>query len=210
MITLAWRPDGSDGLDADEVLVRRFKSGDRAAFSDLVTRYQDRVYSLCLRWMGDPQVAEEVAQDVFIALYRSLDRFRGESRLSTWIFRVTVNHCKNRRLYRKRRQVERHEPLEGTRPDDDLPARELPHAGPGTDRSVHVSEAGRILQEALDRLDESHRSILVLRDVEDLPYEEIAEILELPKGTVKSRLHRARAELARTLSRIARPEDIFE
>ncbi len=210
MIGLAWRPDGSDGLGPDEALVQRFQGGDTGAFSDIVTRYQDRVFTLSLRWMGDREVAEEVAQDVFIALYRSLDRFRGESRLSTWIFRVTVNHCKNRRLYRKRRKMERHEPLEGTRADDDLPARELPHQGPGTDRGVHVSEAGRILQDALDRLDESHRTILVLRDVEDLPYEEIAEILELPKGTVKSRLHRARAELARTLARIARPEDIFE
>lgn len=210
LLGLAWRPDGSDGLDPDEELVRRFQDGDRAAYSDIVRRYQDRVFTLSLRWMGDRQVAEEVAQDVFIALYRSLDRFRGEARLSTWIFRVTVNHCKNRRLYRRRRKMEQHEPLEGTRADEDGPVRQIPGDGPGTDSQVHRSEAGRILQEALDRLDESYRTILVLRDVEDLPYEEIAQILELPRGTVKSRLHRARAELARVLSRAISPEDIFE
>lgn len=209
LLGLAWRPDGSDGLDPDEQLVRRFQGGDRAAFSDIVQRYQDRVFTLSLRWMGDRQIAEEVAQDVFVALYRSLDRFRGESRLSTWIFRVTVNHCKNRRLYRKRRKMQQHEPLEGTRSEDEGPVRQLPADGPGTDRMVHMSEAERLLQEALERLDESHRTIVVLRDVEDLSYEEIAQILELPKGTVKSRLHRARAELARVLSRSIGSDDIF-
>lgn len=209
LLGLAWRPDGSDGLDPDEQLVRRFQGGDRAAFSDIVTRYQDRVYTLSLRWMGEREVAEEVAQDVFVALYRSLDRFRGESRLSTWIFRVTVNHCKNRRLYRRRRKMDLHEPLEGTRPEDEGPVRQIPSEGPGTDRIVHVSEAERILHEALERLDESHRAILVLRDVEDLSYEEIADILELPRGTVKSRLHRARAELARVLARTLGTDDVF-
>lgn len=207
---LAWRPDGSDGLPPDDELVQRFQGGDVQAFSDLVTRYQDRVFTLCLRWMGDPVVSEEVAQDVFIALYRSLDRFRGEARLSTWIYRVTVNHCKNRRLYRKRRKMKEHEPLEGRFAEEDGPVRQFPAEGPGTDAVVHRSEAERLLQEALDLLDEDHRSIIVLRDVEDLSYDEIASILDLPKGTVKSRLHRARAELARTLSRSLGPEDIFE
>jgi len=210
LLGMAWRPDGSDGLAPDEELVQRFQGGDRSAYSDILVRYQDRVFTLSLRWMGDRQIAEEVAQDVFIALYRSLDRFRGESRLSTWIFRVTVNHCKNRRLFRRRRKMDQHEPLEGTRADKDGPVRQLPAQGPGTDSQVHRSEAGRILQDALDKLDDSHRTILVLRDVEDLPYEEIAQILDLPRGTVKSRLHRARAELARVLSRVISPEDIFD
>jgi len=210
LLGLAWRPDGADGLEPDEELVRRFQSGDTEAFSDLVVRYQDRVFTLSMRWMGDTEQASDVSQDVFVALYRSLDRFRGESKLSTWIFRVTVNHCKNRRLHLRRRKSDLHEPLEGLSQDEDAPARQLADQGPGTDARLHRSEAGRLLQEALDRLDESHRTILVLRDVEDLPYEEIADILELPRGTVKSRLHRARAELARVLSRVIGPEDVFE
>jgi len=83
---------------SDAELVRRFKEGDRNAYADIVRRYQDRVYTMCVRWMHDEAVAEEVSQDVFLALFRSLAEFRGESQLSTWIYRVVINHCKNRRL----------------------------------------------------------------------------------------------------------------
>ena len=105
---------------SDEELVRRFRDGDRDAFADLLTRYQNRVFTLCLRWMGDRQTAEDVAQDVFLALYRALPKFRGDSRVSTCIFRIAVNHCKNRRLYLRRRAHDRHDPLEGE-PRDDAP-----------------------------------------------------------------------------------------
>jgi RNA polymerase sigma-70 factor (ECF subfamily) len=194
----------------DDELVRRFRSGEVSAYSDLVMRYQDRVFAQCLRWMGDPRIAEEVAQDVFLAIYRALPRFRGESRVSTWIFRITVNHCKNRRLYRSRRKFEAHEPLEGISRDEDGPARQIPAQGPGTDQGSHRSEAEEILHEALARLDEDQRTIILLRDIQDLSYEEISEILDLPRGTVKSRLHRARAELARLVSRNIGTDDVFD
>ena len=194
----------------DEELVRRFRKGEVSAYSDLVMRYQDRVYAQCIRWMGDPRIAEEVAQDVFLAIYRALPRFRGESRVSTWIFRITVNHCKNRRLYRNRRKFDAHEPLEGVPKGDDGPQRQIPSQGPGTDQGSHRSEAEEILHEALGRLDEDQRTIILLRDIQDLSYEEISEILDLPRGTVKSRLHRARAELARLVSRHIGHNDIFE
>ena len=192
---------------SDAELVRRFKEGDRNAYSEIVRRYQDRVYTMCLRWMKDPHIAEEVAQDVFLALFRALDRFRGDAQLSTWIYRVVVNHCKNRRLYRQRRHSNKHEPLEGDR-DDDMPARQIASDGPGTDALTHHSEAQRLVQEGLARLDEEQRQIIVLRDVQDLSYEEIGEILDLPRGTVKSRLHRARAQLASVLSEKIKKEDI--
>ncbi len=185
----------------DEELVRRFKDGDREAFSELVRRYQNRVFGMCLRWMGDRSVAEEVAQDVFLALFKALAGFRGDAQLSTWIYRVTVNHCKNRDLYRRRRAHGRHESLDGVPKDDEAPVRQVAHEGPGADAHVQQMEARDALQEALDALDEDQRQIIVLRDVEDLAYEEIADILDLPKGTVKSRLHRARHELARKLGR---------
>lgn len=194
---------------SDDDLVRRLREGDSAAFSTLVLRYQDRVYSLCRRLLGDPITAEDVAQDVFLALYRALPDFRGESSLSTYIFRVTVNHCKNRRTWQQRRRWDQHEPLEGL-PSDDAPPRELPDEKAGTDNALHRSEASEILGQALARLDEGERSIILLRDLEDLSYEEIADILELPRGTVKSRLHRARAELARVLGRVIGPRDVFE
>jgi RNA polymerase sigma-70 factor (ECF subfamily) len=196
------------GGPSDPELVRRFKEGDRRAYAEIVDRYQHRVYTLCLRWMGDEQVAEEVAQDVFLALFRSLADFRGDSQLSTWIFRVVINHCKNRRLYRKRRATDRHEPLEGDGGEDD-PPRQIAGDGPPTDHAIHRGEAEVLVREALAALDEEQRSIIVMRDVEDLSYEEIGEILNLPRGTVKSRLHRARAELARVLSRKIGKEDVI-
>ncbi len=191
----------------DNELVDRFKAGDTHAFSHIVRRYQDRVYSLCKRWMGDAAVAEEVAQDVFIALYRSLARFRGESSLSTWIYRVAVNHCKNKRLYRNRRRMDRHEPLEG-RERDDAPQRQFAAPGRGTDARTERSQAEQLIHQALEVLSEEHRQVIVLRDIQDLDYHEIAEILDLPRGTVKSRLHRARTELARVLRNRIGKEDV--
>ena len=192
---------------SDEELVQRFKAGDREAFSVLARRHQNRVFGLCLRMLGNSHEAEEVAQDVFLSLYRALGRFRGDAKLSTWIYRVTLNHCKNHELYRRRRGHGRHEPLEGTR--DDGPPRQLAAGGPGTDASLHRSEAGELLQDALAQLDEDHRRIVLLRDVEDLSYEEIGNLLDIPRGTVKSRLHRARAELARRLTRHVSRADVL-
>lgn len=194
---------------SDAELVERFKGGDRRAYGEIVKRYQHRVYGLCLRWMGDEAVAQEVAQDVFLALFRSLDRFRGDAQLSTWIYRVVVNHCKNRRLYRIRRAVDRHEPLEGDREDEDAPKRQLAGDDPPPDTGLHRTQAEALIQVALQELDEEQRSIIVLRDVEDLSYEEIADLLGLPRGTVKSRLHRARAQLARVLSKKIGKEDVI-
>ncbi|MBW1880243.1 MAG: sigma-70 family RNA polymerase sigma factor [Deltaproteobacteria bacterium] len=194
---------------SDDELVRRFKEGDRQAYAEIVRRYQHRVYGLCLRWMADEHIAEEVAQDVFVALFKALARFRGDAKLSTWIYRVVINHCKNRRLYHKRRHRDRHDPLEGTRDDEDGPGRQLASSGPGSDAGLHRSEAEVLVREALEQLDEQQRHIIVLRDIEDLSYEEIGELMGVPRGTVKSRLHRARAHLARVLSRRIHKEDVI-
>ncbi|MFZ5479685.1 MAG: RNA polymerase sigma factor [Myxococcota bacterium] len=192
----------------DVELVERFREGDRAAFSEIVRRYQDRVYTLCYRWLGEPESAEEVAQDVFLALFRSLSGFRGESRLSTFVFRVAINHCKNKKLYRARRGFGRHDAL-GPSADPDEPEREVPSEGPAPDRGVDVAQAQRLVSAALDELDEDHRQVLLLRDVEDLSYDEIADILDIPRGTVKSRIHRARAELATLLTRRVSGKDVL-
>jgi RNA polymerase sigma-70 factor (ECF subfamily) len=196
-------------VTSDEELVRRFCAGDRNAFSELVLRHQDRVYTICLRWMGDRETAEDLAQEVFMAVYRSLPNFRGESKLSTWITRIAVNHCKNHKVHRFRRAYDRHDPIDSPE-SEDAPPRQIASATPGTDSQLHHSEAGQALERALADLDDSHRSIILLRDIEDLPYEEIADILDLPKGTVKSRLHRARAALAQALSRFLGKDDVLD
>jgi len=195
---------------SDHELVQRFKQGDREAYAEIVRRYQHRVFTLCVRWMADRQVAEEVAQDVFLALFKSLARFRGDAQLSTWIHRVVINHCKNRKQYRHRRKMDRHEALEGRRdPADDGPVRQIPDEGPGTDAPLHAAEAEDLVQSGLAQLDEEQRQIILLRDVQDLSYEEISSILDLPRGTVKSRLHRARSQLATVLGRRVKKEDVM-
>jgi RNA polymerase sigma-70 factor (ECF subfamily) len=191
----------------DEDLVRLCVAGDRNAFSRIVRKYEHRVFSICLRWLGEPALAEELAQDIFIALFRSLAGFRGDCALSTWIYKITINHCKNARLYRKRRAWDRHEPIEGNRRDDERP-RELPSGTPGSDAGAIRTDAERLIALGLAGLSEEHRQIIILRDIEDLDYEEIAEILDVPRGTVKSRLHRARADLASVLRNHLSPESV--
>lgn len=195
---------------ADAELVSRFQAGDRRAFDQIVQRYQARIYSLCLRWLGDPEAAEEQAQDVFVAAFRAMGGFRNECSLSTWLFRIAVNHCRNQRLYRMRRAYGRHETFDAPRDEDEGPTRQLADEDAAlADRSVHQREAGSLVQAALAELDEEHRQVLILRDVEDLAYEDIADILDLPRGTVKSRIHRARAELAQKLARRVRASDVL-
>lgn len=193
---------------ADQDLVRRVQQGDSEAFGQLVLRYQDRIYTVCLRQLGDRALAEEVAQDVFLSAFRAMGNFRGEAKVSTWLFRIAINQCKNQKLYHRRRARGRHEPLEG-RPDPDRPAREFAHPGRAPDAGVHKSEAERLVAEALEELEPDYRSIIVLRDVEDMAYDDIADALGIAKGTVKSRLHRARSQLARILSRNLKPEDVL-
>ena len=192
-----------------EELVDRFKQGDRSAFSALVMRHQDAMYTLCLRQLRNPTIAEEVSQDAFLSIFKSLHRFRGDARFKTWMFRVGVNHCKNHRSYLHRRATDRHEPLDRpVGPEEDAPRRQLPSSA-STDSRVHQQDAKRLIETAMARLDEEQRTIIVLRDLEELSYEEIGTILDLPRGTVKSRLHRARSQLAQSLSRHVAREDII-
>lgn len=190
----------------DDALVARCQRGDKHAFGTLVERYADRVYAVCRRWVGDRAIAEEVAQEAFVAAWRALPGFRGDARFHSWLMRIVVNKCRNHHTYRTRRAHGRHDPLVT---DDDKPTLQLVHGGPGADASTHRTDASALLERALDRLDEDQRSVLVLRDLEDLTYDEIGEMLGVPRGTVKSRLHRARAALADVLETLAGPEDVF-
>jgi RNA polymerase sigma-70 factor (ECF subfamily) len=196
-------------LHPDDALVTASRRGDRAAFSDLVTRHQDRVYRLCVRWLGDPNLAEETAQDVFLSAWRAIGNFRSEARFDTWLRRITVNKCRNRRLSHLRRARDRHDSLEGDPNTDERPPLQLVHGGPGPAARLDRTEAQDLLNRALSELDDDHRAVVLLRDLEDLTYEEIAELLDVPRGTVKSRLHRARVALAAQLAPRVGREDVF-
>ncbi len=187
--------------EAERRLVERLKRRDEAAFNLFVRIYQDKVFSIVYRMLNNRAEAEDLAQEVFITVFRSIDSFRGDAKLGTWLYRVTVNHCKNKVKYLDRRGRKRNADIETS------PESEVSKGGPVTARVDRPDEAteGVELQEkirvALASLDGDHRELIVLRDLEGLSYEEIVGITGLPDGTVKSRLHRARAALREALER---------
>ena len=173
----------------DEDLVRRFLSGDRAAFAALVERHERRVYNLALRMTGREEDARDATQDAFLTVLRKLSSFRGEAAFTTWLHRVAVNACYD--LLRKRQR----QPLLDRGGDEDRPAAEpppVPDHADASDLSIDV-------QRALLEVPQDFRVVMILHDVRDLPQEEVAQILGVPVGTVKSRLHRGRIVLARAL-----------
>lgn len=190
----------------DDELVRDAQRGDRFAFGELVTRHQHRIFSICRRWLGDAALAEEVAQDAFLSAWRALPGFRAEARFDTWLRRIAVNKCRNRKVYGRRRAEDRHDSLT---PREDVVGPQLVHPGPGADAPLHAHQATDLIEQGLAALHEDQRAIIVLRDLEDLDYDEIATLLDVPRGTVKSRLHRARAALASALAHRIGPEDVL-
>lgn len=174
----------------DDELVARYLAGDAGAFADLVRRHERRTYALCLRTLGNPDDAADAAQDVLLVLARKADRYRGESLFTTWLYRVTMNVCYDHLRRAKRR------PLLQRAPDPGEPAHEP--GPPVPDHADAVADAQDV-SVALARVPEDFRIALVLADVQDLPYEEIAKVLDLPIGTVKSRVHRGRIALAREM-----------
>ncbi len=186
----------------DHSLCRKVAGGDDEAFESLVVRYQDRVFSFCLRLLGDKAEAEDVAQDVFLTVYRNAGSFRGEAAFSTWILRIAKNQSLNRIKYLERRGRSGRRSLDDVgeerlyRPEDAERGR--------PDTMVEGGQTAELVQKAISTLGEEHRVVLVLRDVEDMSYEEISAATGLPVGTVKSRIHRGRSQLASRLARIFR------
>lgn len=174
-------------LDADQDAVARCRSGDWEAFAHLMMKYQTRVLTLATRMLDNRTEAEDIAQDIFAKVFLSLQEFRGASRFSTWLYRITVNHCLNHLRDRARQ----HQTLVATGPKDLIEA--SPASNPQW--TLEQKERWALVQAKLQALSPEHRTIILLRDIEGLSYEEIAEVLQLEGGTVKSRLHRARMEL---------------
>ncbi|MGZ3424319.1 MAG: sigma-70 family RNA polymerase sigma factor [Polyangiales bacterium] len=180
--------------------VERLRAREERAFDILVKAYERRVYALVVRMLGTPSEAQDVAQEVFVQVFRAIDQFRGDSKLSTWIFRIAVNLSKNRALYLQRRHSGKSSDTEDVHElGERVP---LGAATKGTaavvarpDQLFEGMQVERIVQLAIAELEASFRECLLLREVEDMSYEEIAEVTGLPAGTVKSRIHRARAQV---------------
>ena len=175
----------------DEALLDRSRRGDREAFAALVDRYQDPLYTMALRLLGSPADAADVVQETFTRAFTNLPTLRGAS-VRGWLFRVALN-CG--------RDVQRRQTRRPTRPleDDEGRVLELPDPSAGPEASALGRERAAAVRAALGELPADFRTVVVLRDVNDLSYEEIAEALSLPLGTVKSRLSRARSLLAASL-----------
>ena len=190
-------------------LVRRLKDRDESAFRELVTTYQSQVFNLVFRMLNSREEAEDLAQEIFITVFKSIDSFRGDSKFSTWLYRITANHCKNRYKYLARRRFHAAEPLDevserSTAGRDGGPAIALQAQISAPDKILEGKRMERAIQRAIAALDEEHRLLVILRDIQGMSYQEIAEISQLAEGTVKSRLHRARMALKDQLNKIMR------
>ena len=178
----------------DGVLLDRARRGDRDAFGVLVTRYQDDLYTMALRTLGSPADAADVVQEALLRAYLNIGSLRGSVR--GWLYRVTVNACHDVHRRQKRRPTSPLEDSEGTVID-------LPDPALGPDASAESRERAAAIREALLTIPEEYRVAVVLRDVNDLSYEDMAEALRVPIGTVKSRINRGRTQLAAQLRRSA-------
>lgn len=185
---------------AERKLVRRLKDRDERAFSELIESNGDRVFNLCFRLLGNREEAEDLAQDVFITVFKKIDTFQGDSKLSTWIYRIASNLSKNRiRYLAARHDRSKAEFDEGVDASAAAAALTAPAQVKSPDAHVEGQQLESIMQASIAELEEDHRILIVLRDIEELSYEEICSITDLAEGTVKSRLHRARLALRKKM-----------
>jgi len=186
--------------ELERSLLRRLRDRDERAFRELIETHRDRVFNITYRMLGNRHEAEDVAQEVFITVFKTIETFQEKSKFSTWLYRVTVNHCKNRIKYLARRHDRDRDELDETaHATNGAASNPIRHVQP--DRALEGAQMEKLLQEAIANLEEDQRAVVILRDVEDLSIEEICDITGLPDGTVKSRLHRARLVLRKRLQR---------
>jgi len=186
----------TEQVSSDDLqLVQRAQARDAEAFQTLVLRYQDRVFNTAFRLTGERGLAEDLTQEVFLKAFKALKKFKGKSSFSTWLYRITVNAATSewRRAGAQKRGKEVPFPSVG---GDPLNPRWEPPSSCGDPRAeAERAERNVLVQKAIEDLEGDFRVVVVLRDIEGFSYEEIAEIIDRPVGTVRSRLHRARGDL---------------
>lgn len=184
------RPCSHDASD-EAALIKRCCEGESAAFEVLVRRYQDRIYSVTMGLLGSHADAEEITQEAFLKAFEKLGTFRRDSGFYTWLFRIAANEALTHR--RRKKRISFFSIFSAK--DDDPPA-DLPNKNqPQPDRPMIADENAAAVQKALAKLDMDFRAVVVMRDMEDMNYNEIAQVLDIPVGTVKSRISRARLML---------------
>jgi RNA polymerase sigma-70 factor, ECF subfamily len=187
----------------DNSLVREFISGNDEAFTRLVTRYKDSLTNYLNSMVGDYDIAVDLSQETFLRVYRNIGRYSNVYQFSTWIYRIATNLAIDEIRYRKRRGRVFYKNIWGNRrsADKELPEFEITDVRRGPREEVLRKESGQIVGDAIRSLPEKYRTAFIMREVQELPYETIAQILKCSPGTIKSRLHRARELLQRKLER---------
>jgi RNA polymerase sigma-70 factor, ECF subfamily len=183
---------------SDLTLAVALREGSEQAYEALLLRFQHPVYNLALRLLNDPSDAADVVQEVFLKVFRSISHFRGQSSLKTWIFRITINEAHNQRRWffrHRHREVGIEDPQENSR------SQRLPSPDQSPFDYVFDHERRALIEAALGRINPTFRDAVILRDITDLSYEEIAEVLQISLGTVKSRILRGREALRQELQR---------
>ena len=178
--------------DEDSLLVKRAQKGDMDAFETLVTKYEGRVFGCASRMLASGEDAKDAVQDTFLKVYKSLNNFRGESKFSTWLYRITNNVCLD--YLRKRDRYLQSLNADFGAEDGDAMETDIP-SGINVEAAVEDGEFSGLVRKAVNKLPEQHRIMIILRDMQDLSYTEISKLLGITEGTVKSRINRARKNL---------------
>lgn len=180
-------------------LVKRAQSGDVAAFESLIENYQKRIFSIAYRMIEHQEDAADLTQEVILKIFKNLDKFKGDSKFSTWVYRIATNTCldeikksRRRTTYSLDKEIET---------DEGSMAAELPDTGPGPEEEAERKDIKKAVYAAIGQLGQEHKQVILLRDLQGLSYEEIAEILHCSVGTVKSRISRARGNLKKMLEK---------
>lgn len=185
----------------ERVLLEKARNGDVEAFERLIEGYQKRVYNIALRMIGNPEDANDLAQEVFIRIFKSIGSFKEQSAFSTWIYRITTNVCLDELRRRKNRNVISLD--EEVQVDDGGMQRQIASDKPQPDQLLEQAEMKRMVLAAINTLKDEHKTAIILRDIQGFSYEEIANIVKCPEGTVKSRINRARQALKEILEKKA-------
>jgi RNA polymerase sigma-70 factor (ECF subfamily) len=194
------KPAGSP--DPDAAFVRAVQGGDMAAFDQLVIKHKDKLFNMVYWLLGDYQEANDCAQEIFIKVFKAIKKFRFQSSFYTWLYRISINTCKNRLKSSAFRWKKRTISLENPKSSkQDNRSYEIQNGSPSPENSLEKKEQIMLIQKAVNALPQEQNRVVVLRDIQGLSYQEIADITGLNLGTVKSRLARARMELRNRLNR---------
>ena len=188
--TMSWDNSISPYVYTDEQLIARFQKGDEQAYSELVNRYRDRLMNFVFQYFGDMDLAEDIVQDTMLKLYQKKHYYKEIAKFSTWIYTIAKNLAYTELRRKKRRKVTLLSQMTRDEKNYDLPSNQ-----PEIGQEIQNEFVHNLIQAAIQDLPDHFRTIIILRDIEELSYEEISSILDVPLGTVKSRINRARLQL---------------